>query len=64
MEERSILIRLEVLEEEVERLRRENLKVKKALSSLEKRVLNARRMGEVYEAARIAGRLELERRKE
>jgi hypothetical protein len=64
LDERSILIRLEVLEEEVERLRRENLKVKQALSFLEKRVLDAKRMGEVYEAARIAGRLELERRKE
>lgn len=60
MDERDVLIRLEALEEEVERLRRENLRVRKALASVEKRVLNAGRMGEVYEAARLAGRLRLE----
>lgn len=51
--------RISALEEEVERLRQENLRMKKALASLEKRVLSPGRMGEIYEAARIAGRLGL-----
>jgi hypothetical protein len=64
LEEKGILIRIEALEEEVERLRQDNLRVKKALASMEKRVLDAGRIGEVYEAARIAGRLRLERKEE
>lgn len=51
--------RITTLEDEVERLRQENRRMKKLLASLEKRVLSPRRMGEVYEAARIAGRLGL-----
>jgi hypothetical protein len=55
----ELQLRVGVLEEEVERLRQENLRLKKAIAGLEKRVLDPGRMGEIYEAARIAGRLEL-----
>jgi hypothetical protein len=55
----ELQLRVGVLEEEVERLRQENLRLKKAIAGLEKRVLDPGRMGEIYEAARIAGRIEL-----
>lgn len=55
----ELSVRVDVLEEEVERLRQENVKLRKVLTELEKRVMDPGKMGEIYEAARMAGRLGL-----
>jgi hypothetical protein len=60
----ELQLRVGVLEEEAERLRQEMVRLKETLVGLERRVLDPREMGEIYEAARIAGRLELEGREE
>jgi regulator of replication initiation timing len=55
----ELSVRVDVLEEEVERLRQENVKLRKVLTELEKQVMDPGKMGEIYEAARMAGRLGL-----
>jgi len=55
----ELSVRVDVLEEEVERLRRENVKLRKVLTELKRRVMDPGKMGEIYEAAMMAGRLGL-----